>query len=339
MKIVGEERYKPLGKGRFHPAGSVGDQRIAEIVSSYKQDIAGAYTSVSCDAIRQNIPSGRHIVATKVDGEQWFLLKNCDGVYLISPNGKVIAGIEAMEEAEEILQDWTGLLAGELYAAVETGRPRVYDLHSVLGGGIDAETSRIHFAAFDLLDGENDSVNVPFSLRAESILELLSGGRYVHAVDFAEAEGLFEIESFFISQTTENNAEGIVVRCDDGRIFKIKPDISIDAAVIGYTASANGIHDLLIGLMTENDDIQLIGRVDIGFSMAERKELLDRFAPLSCESALYLTSRNGLPYTWVRPEIVVEVTCHELLTNRSDGEPDMEAKIAFPAHLRIAPTI
>ncbi|MHB9124573.1 MAG: AAA family ATPase [Armatimonadota bacterium] len=321
MKIIGENRYRPLGNGRFYPAGSAGDLRVGEIVSSYKREIAGTYVSVLPEAIRRSISPGRPIVSTKVDGEQWFLMKDDGGAYLISPSGKVITGIEATEEAESTLRGWRGLLAGELYAAVDEGRPRVYDLHFVLGGGVDAETGRIRFAAFDLLvDGESATDDMPFSSRAHRIEVLLSGGTYVHPVDFTEMENPEGIESFFRSQM-ENNAEGIVVRCDDGRIWKIKPKISIDAAVVGYTASINGIHDLLLGLMAEDGSVQLIGRVDTGFSAAERKEFLDRLSSLSCGSALHLTSRSGIPYTWVKPEVVVEVTCHELLTIKSDGEP------------------
>ncbi|MHB1191252.1 MAG: hypothetical protein ACYC08_10485 [Armatimonadota bacterium] len=106
MKIIGEDRHRPLGKGRFYPAGSVGEPRVGEIVSSYKREIAGTYAGVPPEAIHQSIPPGRHMVSTKVDGEQWFLAKDDDGAYLISPSGKVITGIEATEEAESALRGW-----------------------------------------------------------------------------------------------------------------------------------------------------------------------------------------------------------------------------------------
>ncbi|MHB1459148.1 MAG: ATP dependent DNA ligase, partial [Armatimonadota bacterium] len=334
MNIVAENRCKPLGKGQFFYAGSVGDSQITEIVSSYKRDIAGAYTSVACDAIRQSVPDGRHHVSTKVDGEQWFLFKDVDGAFLISPNGKVITSIEVTEEANSILQGWTGLLAGELYVAVDTGRPRVYGLHSILGSGIDADTSRIRFAVFDLLlDGDNTLDDMPFPSRVHRMKELLSNGNRIHMVNFTQTDNPDDLESFFNEQTRDYHAEGIVVRCDDGRVFKIKPDISIDAAIVGYTASEKGINDLLLGLMTGNGDIQLIGHVDIGFSDSERKEIADRLTPLSCESSLHLSNRNGIPYTWVAPTMVVEVTCHELLTHKADGEHIRRPRITYSADI------
>ncbi|MHB1458433.1 MAG: AAA family ATPase [Armatimonadota bacterium] len=76
---------------------------------------------------------------------------------------------------------------------------------------------------------------------------------------------------------------------------------------------------------------QLIGHVDIGFSDSERKEIAGRLALLSCESSLHLSSRNGIPYTWVAPGMVVEVTCHELLTLKADGEHIRKPRITYSA--------
>ena len=333
MKIGAQNRYAPLGRGRLYPAGSVTDPRLREKIASYKRDIAGAYTSVSPDSIDRSIPDGRHVVSTKIDGEQWFLLKDDDGVFLVSPNGKVITGIELTEEAEDILAGWSGLFAGELYADLSPGRSRVYDLHSVLGGGPSADTDRLHFAAFDLLvDGHVDVSNavdtaytaeLPFSSRAERIMGLMPGvqGDRIHPADFTFVDGHGDVFSFFQARAIGSDAEGIVVRCDDGRAFKIKPIVSIDAAVVGYTGSDSGIRELLLGLIDDDGSVHLIGRVDTGFSRSERTEIAETLAPLACGSEINLTSRSGMPYTWVRPEVVVEITCHELLTVRTDGDP------------------
>ena len=58
-------------------------------------------------------------------------------VVLLSPNGKAIAGndVHLMKEADRVLQGWTGVLAGELYATVDAGRPRVFDLHTAWAVG------------------------------------------------------------------------------------------------------------------------------------------------------------------------------------------------------------
>lgn len=318
-------RGMALGAGRMYPAGSIRDTELAAVLASYKRDVAGAYTSVSPDDIASIIPAGHQVASTKIDGEQWFLCKNSECSFLVSPNGKVITGAPVTEEADRILSRWVGVLAGELYATVGAGRPRVFDLHSALGGGTDAQVERLRFAAFDILrDDDRDCQSVLFADRAVRIGELLAGAELIHSVDFAEVDGPDELEQFFESKASSGE-EGIVVRCADGRVFKVKPRMSVDAAAVAYTESPSGVGELLLSLMPEEQPgdmqtMQIIGRVDTGFSQAERRELADRLGMLRCESVLNLSSRSGLPYQWVQPGLVVEIQCHELLTTTSDGE-------------------
>ena len=325
MSIISSIRGRPLGAGMMYPAGSVRDVELAALLAFYKRDVAGVYTSVAPDAIASIIPTGHHMASTKIDGEQWFLCKDCECSFLASPNGKVITGVSITEEADRILSGWNGVLAGELYATVETGRSRVFDLHSALGGGTDAQVDRLRFAAFDILrDGERNCQSLSFDDRATRIRELLGDTQLVHPADFTSVDGPVEVERFFESKV-QSGEEGVVVRCNDGRIFKVKPRISIDAAVVAYTESPSGVGELLLALMPEEQPgdmqtMQIIGRVDIGFSRVERRELAECLSPMKCESAINLSSRSGLPYHWVRPEIVVEIECHELLTTTSDGE-------------------
>ncbi|MHB1000857.1 MAG: AAA family ATPase [Armatimonadota bacterium] len=325
MIDLSSHKSKPLGTGRIYPAGSLRDPVLAEILASYKENVAGSYISVSPDAISSSIPEGLHIASTKIDGEQWFLCKDAEDAVLVSPGGKVITGIPITEDAKNVLSDWTGILAGELYADVDTGRLSVYDLHAALGGGIDAQTDRLRFAVFDILaDGEQTAQTPQYTQCIQRIIELLSTGQYIHPVDFTEVDGPHSISTFFDSRMHDSH-EGIVVHLADNRIVKIKPIISIDAVVVAYTSTSRGIGELLLGLMPDNGDgssyIRLIGRVDIGFSAEERKALAPRLEPLQCESSLHLSSRSGLPYRWVHPELVVEVSCHELLHASTDDEP------------------
>ncbi|MHB9038664.1 MAG: AAA family ATPase [Armatimonadota bacterium] len=316
-------RGRPLGSGQMYPAGSVRDSELAALLTLYKSNVAGTYASVSPDSILTTIPPGSHIASTKVDGEQWFLYKGNDCTVLLSPNGKVIAGehIHVIRKASCVLAGWTGILAGELYAATDADRPRVFDLHSALGGGADAQVDRLRFAVFDILrDGDTDCQSLPFADRSKRIRELLAQSELIHSVDFAEVDGPDGVQKFFQSKVRAGE-EGIVVRCADGRVFKVKPKISIDAAVVAYTETSSGVGELLLALICDDSAMQIIGRVDIGFSQAERRELADRLMSLKCESAMNLSSRSGMPYQWVRPQMVVEIACHELLASNSDGEP------------------
>ncbi|MHB1463301.1 MAG: AAA family ATPase [Armatimonadota bacterium] len=326
MDSIISRQGAPLGTGRIYPAGSLRDAELATLLASYKNNVAGAYTSVSPDAIATTIPAGQHMASTKIDGEQWFLCRSETGSYLASPGGKIITGVPITEEADRLLADWNGVIAGELYTTVDTGRPSVFSLHSALGGGIDAQIERLRFAAFDILrDGDGDCQLLPFTERARRIQEMLTGSELLHPADFVEIDGPLEAQRFFESRV-QSGAEGIVIRCSDGRIFKLKPKIMIDAAVVAYTETSAGVGELLLALVPhehpgEMQTMQIIGRVDIGFRANERRELADRLSPLKCGSAINLSSRSSHPYIWVCPQIVVEVSCHELLSTSSDGEP------------------
>ena len=123
------------------------DAAVVRRVAAYKRDVAGAYRSVSPGAVETTLPPGPCVVSKKVDGETWFLHRADGTTTLVSPTGKAITSVPLTNEADALLGGWSGLLAGELYAACDGGRPRVFDLHAALGGGEQAQVGRLRFAA------------------------------------------------------------------------------------------------------------------------------------------------------------------------------------------------
>ena len=319
--IVDESRMTRLGTGWTAPAGSLTNSNLAKQLSAYKRTVAGNYRSVAQGDIAKSIPSGEHIVSEKVDGETWFLHVVDGEATLLSPSGKVIVGVPLLEEAKGLLGKQSTLAAGELYAAVEHGRSRVHDLHSALGGGSKAKAERLCFAAFDLLrDGSDDAQQWPFANRAERLRLLFGKGKRIHPARFENATGPAEVAAAYDHIVTKGGAEGIVIRLADGRIFKIKPVITIDAAVVGYAETRGRVSELLLALMDENR-FRLIGRVRSGFSEKERKSLFGTLSPSVSESQYRLAGGHGVLYRWVKPNVVVEVKCNDLLTQRANDEP------------------
>ena len=259
---VDQTRWQPLGSGRMAPAGSLTDPALAARLSAYKRDVAGNYHSITPDDIETALPSGPFIVSEKVDGETWFLHLDGQSVSLLSPVGKVVTGIPVTEEARRILGTWTGLLAGELYAESTNGRPRVFDLHAAMGGGPDAQTDRLRFAAFDILDDNGtDPQSQTYEDRIQRLQAIVAGGTLVHAASFETLTSPAEVVAAFERIVVEGGAEGIVVHVPGGRVYKIKPEITIDAAVVGYGAGDNSLNELLLGLLKQDGIYQLIGRV------------------------------------------------------------------------------
>ena len=64
------------------------------------------------------------------------------------------------------------------------------------------------------------------------------------------------------SKVLPTGGEGLVVRHASGIIYKIKPEISLDAVVIGYTVKADqpqACRSLLLGLRTADDVFVVVG--------------------------------------------------------------------------------
>ena len=314
-------RWEPLGEGRQTGLGSIPDRHLAARLAQYKDNIARRYVSVSPDAMERSLPQGRLILSPKIDGETWFLEKNGSGARLLSPTGRMIQGIALTTEADSLLGDWHGILAGELYVTVPQGRSRVFDLHAAMGGGPAARTERLRWAAFDLLlDGAEGMASIPFPQRAKRIESLLAGGERIHSIAFEDASSPAETRLAYDRIVTDFGAEGLVIQGEDDRIFKVKPWVSIDAAVVGFLRDARGVTEMLLAIW-KDEVFQLIGRVNCGLNGAEQISLLQALEPLACDTEIPLTNHHGESYQWVNPTLVVEVRAHEVLSHKSLGEP------------------
>jgi len=312
------------------PTGSLADPALAARISAYKRNVAGSYQGVAPDDIETTLPSGPFIVSEKVDGETWFLRRDGANATLLSPSGKTVTGIPITEEAGRICGGWAGMLAGELYAESTNSRPRVIDLHAAMGGGADAQTDRLRFAAFDILDdSDTDAQSLAYEDRVQRLRALLAGGTLVHTTSFETLTGPAEVAVAFERIVVDGGDEGFVVHAPGGRVYKIKPEITIDAAVIGFGAGDNGIHELLLGLLKQDGIYQLIGRVRTGWTNTEKKELAARLQSLECASDYRHVTDHGTLNRWVRPELVVEVKCNDLLVANARDEAIRRMAISY----------
>jgi hypothetical protein len=117
-------------------------------------------------------------------------------------------------------------------------------------------------------------------------------------------------------------AEGVVVRSDTGGDFKIKPRISLDVAVLGFTEGVDDrvgmIHDLLVGLMRQDESFHILGRVGGGFSEDERRSWLSDLKDMAADSD-YAEVNDAVAYQMVRPECVIEISCLDLISQNTRG--------------------
>ncbi len=294
---------------------------IQTMIAAYKRNVAGAYRSLAPDRIEAELSPGPSIVSEKIDGETWFLHADGERCILLSPFGKKLENIPLTIEAQKGLNGWRGLLAGELYAAVDSGRSRVFDLHATLGRKGNPDCLR--FAVFDvLMNGDVDVQRNPFIKRL-ALLQRIVGQSHAsfHLAAFETADTPVAVATDYERIVTSGGAEGLVVHAVDGRIYKIKPEITIDAAVVGYVGSSSGVPELLLALMKPEGVFQLIGRVKTGWSREENADLQRRLISMVCDSTYRKANDHGLLVRWVKPDLVIEVKCNDIIAANSKGEP------------------
>ena len=82
-----------------------------------------------------------------------------------------------------------------------------------------------------------------------------------------------EIESLFHNIVVKEKGSGIVVQSDNGPTYKIKPLITLDAVVVGFTEGEgirqNKLKELLNIKITENEYLTIV-KVGNGFSEDQR---------------------------------------------------------------------
>ena len=328
-----------LGKGSWYPAGSVNDETLIQTIQAYRRRVVGSYRSVKPNELAVGIFGGPFHVSPKVDGELWFLVLEEGSATLVSTNGKAISGdVPFLVEARAAAGKLSGraVLAGELFAA-STGkdRPRVGDVASALGGGAEAEVERLGFLAFDLVEGVLPDAPqfAPYYQRLAAISELLAGGKRTKVIKTETVESVTDLPALFAELVEGGKAEGLVVRSALGAIYKVKPEFTLDAVVLGYTARTEdpaAIRNLLIGLTREDGRVQIIGHCGNLGGDEYRHSLMDRLKPMNCASSFRCPSRSGDLFTFVHPELVVEVNVTDLQPE-SGGQPVYTMALEYQA--------
>lgn len=309
---------QPLGTG-------VGDATLAEaalvdMLAAYRRRVAGNYRALRQEEI-DTLPNGPMHVSTKIDGELWFLVRWSGETFLANPRGAVIAGSFPVLAQAPTLGEQT-VIAGELHARVDGRRARVGDLAAAMAGGVRARVDSICFSAFDFVCEGGEAVRTPYEERFARLGSLIPGSANLEVVTATVAKGAAEVRARFDSEVLSGTAEGLVVRLPNGLVYKLKPAIHIDAAVIGFTTrgdSPDQARSILLGLLHEDGRMQLLGSCGNIGSEEDRRALHQRLVPLVAPSTIRYASETGGLYTFVRPELVAEVRTTDLQAERSDG--------------------
>lgn len=311
----------------------ISPERLA-LLQAYRSAVATRYQPVLPVDITSRI-HGSTWVSAKVDGELWFLLNEGGSWILASPNGRTVeeSVCPILVAADSAGLNRDVIIAGELHAPSSgDDRERVGGVSSALGSG---ELSGLAFAAFDLASGPGiDPVTTPYVDRL-ALLEILPTEGALYRVPVESAADGREVEALYRAWVEEKHREGIVVRAEDGRSFKVKPSLDVDAAIIGFTerhADDGGreVRSLLVALAhPEGGWVPLSAVGGVGES-ATRRSLYEQLSGLACPSDFQKTSDNsGISYRFVEPSLVAEVKVTDVQAEDTKGQRIRDPRLVF----------
>lgn len=299
-----------------------------EILSSlvrYRQQVAGRYRAIKPKELG-DLPPGELWVSPKIDGELAAVELREGIANAVTRGGRTLPDCPLMRQLKAAATRFRGpiRLVGELHCRVAVGsRSRVGDVTAAFGAGGPLQ-ERLAFSAFDLIECGGDAVPADHDARLAAIAAALEGLDLAECVKTVRTGDRAEVESMWKEWGESGAAEGIIVRARDGRVFKVKPEISIDAVLMAFTTRCDApsqVRSVLLGLARDDGTFQMIGGLGGVGGAKQREELLKAVQELEVPSALRQPSSDGGMYRFVRPSMVVEVNCTDVQAEDSSGAP------------------
>ncbi len=327
------DAFVAFGNGRKAGVGALKNEALAAKLRRYKISVAKRYRVLEPDALSRSLPTtGQMWISTKVDGELWFLVKQKGEVALCAYNGRVLQGVPVSQEAEKLLAKSDDLIIpGELFAIPSDGRPRSSHVGKALADPKLAET--LGFKAFDLSEeGGEDRQGLTYDKRYKRLGELFEGGKRAALVTTAEGK-VADAATYFKEWVASQKFEGLVVRSEQGLTYKVKPTFTMDAVVVAFGERMEGttpqIRELQLALRRDDGSLQVIGPVGGGFSEEDRAAWHQRLSKLEVPSGFRMANREGTLCRFVKPEIVVEVRCSDLLETDALESPVKRMSVKY----------
>ena len=295
---------------------------ILQLAKEYKRKTASRYLPVSSEEITTKIiESEEYSVSKKYDGHLYLLYFDGKKSILYNHGGRQLADLGLLEEANDLLKGKCKevVLAGELFLHKEGERSRSFDLTSAL----DDNHKDIQYKVFDILtlDGEEKGFNI--KELDTKLKELLKTGSYVNAIETSFVESRKDIESLFQDIVVKENEEGIVVQSDNGPTYKIKPLITLDAVVVGFSegegSRENKLKELLLALKISENEYLTIAKVGNGFTDEQRDSIFKELEKQKVDSDYVEVSSSNIAFTMVKPIKVVEFSCLDVYKENSKG--------------------
>jgi hypothetical protein len=323
------------GDYSFAPRGAVTDRVLMEVAEQYETEVSNRFLGIKpADLPARYGPDSRVLATTKYDGEGVFVYyeagREIDIFTFNAPSGRVRVGLPCLKELAAGLKargTRKALLRAELYLreAVDGRRCASAEVNRASYSTDAADAARLRLAVLDVVmqDGRDLRAHQSDFLTIWNLLGELAGTnpeRLVHRAEGGEVSGADLLRLF--TERTGGGLEGLVIRrLDRPEVCKLKPRITIDAAVVGFVEGEFegnfGMMSLLTALAyppgERSQQLQSIARVGSGFNDQDRVDWLGRLSSLRVDAPLAMTDSDGRPVRFVKPGFVVELEAEDVL--------------------------
>ncbi len=274
------------------------------------------------------------IIEYKMDGELAFFHKSGETVRFASLQGRIreeLPVLEAMYNALDKHKIDKIQIIGELIGLDENGEPlRFNETISIIRDPTEDEEKRIAFYPFEVYSVEGEKIDntkldeyEKWMDRIDEIFEDIDLVRPVY-----RKRGLIKTFNQMWSKWAEKEKqEGLIIRLEGGRIYKVKTSFNFDAAIIFVTRGTKRLSNTMgaagVALMDEDKIFHYIGLVGTGWTDEFRDEVWE-FAQKNKAEVREEGWRNPPRTTskdiiWVKPEIVIEVKWKDILEHWVPG--------------------
>jgi bifunctional non-homologous end joining protein LigD len=204
------------------------------------------------------------------------------------------------------------LLDGEIVVVDDLGQPDFQMLQSYQ----KSRKAHLIYYVFDLLHCEGrDLTSLPLVRRKELLQRILPFVPKIKFSDHVWSEG-----TLFFKVVREKGLEGIIAKNAQsayqmgrrGRQWlKVKAQLTQEGVIAGFTqprGTRKGFGTLVLGVF-EGNELIFIGHAGGGFTVKTLKEIREKLDPLiQQQSPFRIEPETNAPVTWVKPELVCEVS-------------------------------
>jgi ATP-dependent DNA ligase len=287
-------------------------------ILSYKSKIASRYFPVDAEQIGLKIAeSDYYLASVKYDGHLAFITVNKGKAELLDRNGDVL-NVPAITNAAKNIKDHV-VLVGELCCYANDRSTTHREVSAALA---KPDKNDLRLAVFDIIEYNGEPVNDDPKTKIETLTKILSKGKEIFAIEQKLFESRKDLIAFY-KESTDQNAEGIVVRSANGIVYKVKAVHHLDLVVLGYAESTGErdgwLRELLLGFALGDDQYQIITKCGGGFSDNDRQEMPSELEKMAVPTEYTEVSGAKTAFVMVKPEMVIEISCLDLINETSSG--------------------